>query len=663
MGSMPAAESRARSPAATPAHRFVDAGALARARAELLAGHPHPALAALQQSADRCLSFVPERVLAMSTSSNLFVLQNCLLELSLMARLGEEARHVGGLDDLLASLDGPALSNERLPEEIHWSFVLVGLAVALELGAEMLADHSAETGRAAVATLAERLHADSLSKEWGHRVPRRAAWNHSIVSFSALGAAGLAIADHPASAAWVEVAIDRALLFFEHGITAAGMTREGLTYCGFVFRNLGLFLRGARAAGRFDYLDAVQNPFLDRLARVPQWYAGEIFPHGGWMQNWGDSYWDPRHALIGWLATFPALDRHTAAAVWHETLGERGRASFGADHGLGRSSLFESALWRPDAPPPAHGAEDGRGPSFFHCPDVGYVRERLPGSQCSFSFNCGEYIGAIHDQSDNNSFALFAHGLPVALDAGAFDYPQEGNASSSYGHNAVVIDGRGQLPAGHGYGVSGRIIHLHRDEDRLIVAGDASRSFNSLGYNEVRRALRWCVFVKRPHPYLLVFDDIEKDDAEHDYEFLLHTPTPGTAAIEEGAVRMQLEFEGREAECHLVVLEHETVTVRREGFACPGHPPFEEHTLWRLKRRAVNPEFAVLLVAGDARRAPACSATLARSALSITVSVRLGSGPPDRIVLPQASGFGQIRPSLDRGRARSRPRRRWVRTP
>jgi hypothetical protein len=659
---MPARGPRARSLAAAPAHRFVDAGALERAKAELLAGDPHPAVIALRESADRCLSLVPERVLAMSTGANLFVLQNCLLELSLMARLAEEARHVDALNNLLASLDRPALSKERLPEEIHCSFVLVGLAVALDLGAEVLADRPARTARAAVATLAERLHADSLSKEWGQRVRQRAAWNHSIVSFSGLGAAGLAITDHPASAAWVQVAIDRALLFFEHGITAAGMTREGLAYCGFVFRNLGLFLRGARAAGRFDYLDAAQNPFLDRLARVPQWYAVEIFPDGGWMQNLNDSYWDPRPALLGWLTTFPSLDQQTAAAVWHETLGERGRGSFGADPSLGKSSVFESALWRPDTSPRAHG-EDDRGPSFFHCPDVGYVRERLPGSQCAFSFNCGEYIGAIHDQSDNNSFTLFADGLPVALDAGAFDYPQEGNASSSYGHNAVIIDGRGQLPAGHGFGVSGGIIHLHRDEDRLIVGGDATRSFNGLGYNEVRRALRWCVFVKRPHPYLLVFDDIEKDDVEHHYEFLLHTPTPRGATIEEGAIRMQLEFEDRRAACQLIFLEHETVTVRREAFACPSHPPFEEHALWRLARRAVNPEFVVLLVAGGARDAPVGTATLARSALSITVSVRSASGKLDRVVLPRARGLGRIRPSLHRARARSRPRWRWVRTP
>jgi hypothetical protein len=318
-------------------------------------------------------------------------------------------------------------------------------------------------------------------------------------------------------------------------------------------------------------------------------------------------------------------------------------------------------LWRPDPSPRTHG-EDDREPAFFHCPDVGYVRERLPGARCGFSFNCGEFIGAIHDQSDNNSFTLFAHGVPVALDAGAFDHPQEGNASSSYGHNSVIIDGRGQLPAGHGFGVSGEIIYLHRDEDRLIVAGDASRSFNSLAYNEVRRALRWCVFVKRPDPYLVVFDDIEKDDVEHDYEFLLHTPTPSAAAIEDGAVRMQLEFERRRAECHLRVLEQETVTVRREAFACPGHPPFEEHAVWRLERRAVNPEFVVLLVAGGARDAPLCTATVARSALSITVSVRLASGKLDRVVLPRARGLGRTRPSFHRPGGQSRRRLRWVRT-
>ncbi len=643
---------RSAPPATRHAHMFVDAQALAQAREELHEGS-HPAAAALRESAERALGLPPERVTRMSTSFNLFVIQNCLLELSLIACLAEEARHVDALGELMTALDDSAISSERLPEEIHWAFVTVGLAVALDLAGHLLTEDSLSAGRKAIETLGARLHADSLRKEWGEPVKRRAAWNHSIVSFSGIGAAGLAVPEHASAADWVTLAIERAQLFFEHGITPSGMTREGLAYCGFVFRNLGLFLRGARAIGAFDYLDPDQNPFVERLGRVPEWYAGEIFPRGGWLQNLNDSYWDPNPALVGWLATFPALRPQLAAVVWDRTVGESGRATFGLDERLAKSSVFESALWHPEAP-----LKEDHEPGFYHCSDVGYLRDFSPGSQTGFSFNCGEYIGAIHDQSDNNAFTLFSHGVPIALDAGAFNYPEEGNASSSFGHNAVVIDGRGQLPAGHGYGVSGEIVHLDRDQSRLIVGGDARRSYISLDYNPVRRAVRWCVFVKQPDPYLLVYDDIQKDDAEHDYEFLLHTPTPSAARIDRGVIRMDLDFEGHRASCDVAMLEPATITAAGEVFSCPGHPPFEQHTLWRLARRAVNPEFIVLFVPSTGVGPPAYRAEVQRAARAITVSIRFASGHVHHVVLPRGGIGGSMRPGFHSGAGRSQPRGR-----
>lgn len=620
-------------------HMFVDAESLGRAGNTLRSDRAHPSLLALRRSTDLFLEMALADAPRRATSSNLFVIQNGLLELSLVAGLGEEDRHIDALSVLIAALDDSGISSEHLPEELHSSFVLIGLAVALDLAGHLLTEETLITGRAAIETLAERLDGESLIKEWGQPVKRRAAWNHSIVSYAGIGTAGLALPDHPSAAHWVALATERALLFFEHGVTAAGMTREGLAYCGFVFRNLGLFLRGAKATGAFDYLDPAQNPYLERLARVPEWYAGEIFPYGGWMQNLNDSYWDPNYALIGWLTTFMAIRPALVSAVWQRTLGEDGRATFGLDPTLTASSAFESALWHPEA-----AVKADEEPSFYHCPDVGYVREWLAGSRTGFSFNCGEYIGSIHDHSDNNAFTLFAHGVPIALDAGAFDYPQEGNASSSFGHNAVVIDGRGQLPAGHGYGASGQIVYLDRDESRLIVAGDARRSFISLDYNPVRRATRWCVFVKRPDPYLLVYDDIEKDEVEHNYEFLLHAPAPRAARIDHGVVRMDLEFEGHRATCDVAVLEPGTIALGRETFVCPGHPPFEQHALWRMARRAVNPEFIVLFVPGRQAGPPGYRADVERAASSLTITIQFAAGGIDRVVLPRGGVTGSTKP-------------------
>ncbi len=633
---------------------FVDDEALVRARAELRDTGSDPVVIALRRSTELFLGLPPAQAARLPASNNLFVIQNCLLELALIACIAEEERHVDGLSELVMALDSSAISTERLPEELHWSFVIVGLAVALDLAGHLLSEDALSAGRMAIETLAERLYAESLIREWGQPVKRRAAWNHAIVGFSGIGAAGLAIPEHSSAGEWVKLAAERALLFFEHGITAAGMTREGLAYCGFVFRNLGLFLRGSRAIGAFDYLDPAQNPFIERIGLVPEWYAGEIFPHGGWMQNLNSSYWDPNPALVGWLATFQALRPELAADVWRRTVGGDGQATFGLDPRLAKSNVFESILWHPEAP-----VKTVDPPPFFHCPDVGYMRDRSHGSRAGFSFNCGEYIGAIHDHSDNNAFTFFAHGVPIALDAGACsDPPAEGNAASSFGHNSIVIDGRGHMPAGHGDGTSGEIVYLDRDETRVIVAGDARRSFFCLDYNPVRRAVRWCVFVKQPDPYLLVYDDIQKDELEHVYEFLLHTPTPRVATRTEGGVLMTLDVEGHQATCDVDVLEADTVTLTREVFSNPSHPPFEQHALWRLERRAVNPEFVVLLVPGEGSCAPEYRAEVERAPRSLTVSIRFGSGHVDRVLLPRGGSGGAspvFRSSLKPTELRSAP--------
>ncbi len=336
-----------------------------------------PVLSALRASNARArqreLSLLPGR----APSWNLFVIQTCLFELALSVLLERSTECLEALSDLIAALDAEGTSEEHLPSELHAAFVIVGLAVALELAGEELDAAVRSGGREAIERLARRLAGEVEGEAWGGRAPNRAAWNHSIIAFAGLGVAGLALPEHSSSEDWVEQAVERSLLFFEHGITDAGMTREGLCYCGFVFRNLFPFLLGARVKGVFDYRDPEQNPFLTRLARVPQWYAGEVFPCGSWLRNLNDSYWDPRPALAGFLPVFGALDEERATWIWRLTLGEQGLRSYGADDSLRWSSIFESMLWGPSVGEPLE-SEVQSAPcagEFFCCEDVGYLRE------------------------------------------------------------------------------------------------------------------------------------------------------------------------------------------------------------------------------------------------------------------------------------------------
>src|SRR5271165_1222040 len=124
------------------AHTFVDGRALSRARSQLLGEDSHPVVLALRRSSELLLALPPARAAALPQGHNLFVIQNCLLELSLIACIGEEDRHIQGLSELIAALDSVAVSPERLPGEVHWSFVLVGLAVALDLAGHLLSEDS-----------------------------------------------------------------------------------------------------------------------------------------------------------------------------------------------------------------------------------------------------------------------------------------------------------------------------------------------------------------------------------------------------------------------------------------------------------------------------------------------------------------------------------------
>jgi SAM-dependent methyltransferase len=616
--------------------RFVAADALDRARR---AGGP--AVELLRTSVEARAFAAAATLLEVPTSGNLFLVQNRLLELALQVALDGDEPCRERLGELLVGLGGIGASETTWPSEVHAGFVAVGIAVALDLAGERLDEDARRTGRATLAALAERLHATSQDAPWSDRVVKRMAWNHAIVAFAGLGVAGVMLDEHPLADEWMATATERALLFFEHGITPAGMGREGLAYNGFVFRNLGPFLLAARAGGSFDYVDPAANPFVDRLARVPDWYAAELFPGGRWLQNLNDSYWDPRRAIGGFLPVFGPLAPERTAAVWDRTVGAHGRGDYGHDPRLRISSLFESVLWAPSEAPAAPVA-----PEAFHCPVVGYVTERTEDRQTVFGFNAGPYIGAIHDQSDNNSFTYVADGVPLVLDSGASNIAEEGNASSSLGHSAVIIDGLGQRPSGGGHGVAGEIVRLDRRPTHTIVGGDATGAYGTQAYNTVTRAVRWCVFVRHDMPYVLVYDDVDKDGAEHAYEFVFHTPEPVQARVADGAVELSIEFEQRHLRACIAVAGGADTTISSEPCTLVGQPPFEEHRLWRVARRAVNPRFVAVVGAFDRRPA----VTVAASGHGLEVEVDLGAGrPADRFWLPDGGRRGKGVPTVTLG--------------
>jgi Heparinase II/III-like protein len=574
---------------------------------------PGDAASLLHENAERILRTPTfESPLRMAPQNNLFHAQGILLEASLAFRLSDDSRYLEPVTRCVLEVADDALRRERLPGEVHPAFVLVGLVVAAELCGEAIDRALIE---ATSATIVAELHDGAEREPWGERVPKRYAWNHTAVAFSAIGCGGLLCRGvDPRAERWIETAVERLLRFFEHGITEQGMGREGLSYCGFVFRNAAPFLLAARNAGIWNYRSPDENPYVERLRRVPRWYAIETFPGGSWQQTINDSYWSPRRAMCGFLPVFGALDPQLTAWVYARLLESGTDHAHGQHRGVAASSLFESVLWPPGPPasalapaqmPPSMPASAPVSvetavetpemlvhagvelPETLADPVVGYFAERVYDEpRSSFSFNCGEFLGGIHDQSDNGSVTLFAGDVPLLIDSGAANDPVEGSPSSSHGHNVVLIDGRGQVPSGGGVGCTGRIVHAEQHPWATVITADLTAAYAARGYNPVHHAIRHCVFGKRPFTYLLIVDDFSRPRGERAvFEQLFHTPAAAEAELAEDEVRVRVEFEGAGGQLAIRPLD-EGVELERGSFTQHDALLFGEHPVWRLRRTA-----------------------------------------------------------------------------
>ncbi len=268
------------------------------------------------------------------------------------------------------------------------------------------------------------------------------------------------------------------------------------------------------------------------------------------------------------------------------------------------------------------------------------------------AFNSGPFLerARLHDQADNNSFAFIANGAPMVIDSGDGNDRREGSPSSSLAHNLVRIDGRGEKPAGEGSGVSGSIIGFGATPEVVAVVGDAKPSYDQDGHNPVRHCVRTAVFVRRPFPYLLVHDDVDKDGRQHEYEFVAHVPSAevgdvdGTAMVRgvDGAIL------GR-----IVAVRPGAVETRVDPFSARAQP-FAEHSIVGFAATSVNPHFVVLLVPASVTGLPAVTADKSESALHVELR---WPETVDRITFPlyrQGAEGDALLPVIERSTANFR---------
>ena len=163
-------------------------------------------------------------------------------------------------------------------------------------------------------------------------------------------------------------------------------------------------------------------------------------------------------------------------------------------------------------------------------------------------------IGPGHQHSNQNDFTLSALGRQWVVERGF-------HRADTAMHSCILIDGKGQ----GNFTAPGRFITYLDHPFATAVVGDARDAYtyrhtfswrpNIPGswspspinpnviasvYNPVQYAFRSVIMVRGDHPYLLIVDDVRKDDAPHLYQFLLQVPDDlELASVEDSHITLQ----------------------------------------------------------------------------------------------------------------------------
>lgn len=217
---------------------------------------------------------------------------------------------------------------------------------------------------------------------------------------------------------------------------------------------------------------------------------------------------------IGDLASVVALRMPTATSEWYRRQWPPSRPG-ALVHGF--APVEAGAVPAPPRVPAHHAKSVGWTAMHSTLSDRGKV---------SVYFKSSPYGSFSHSHADQNSFVLHAHGQPLLIDSGFYDYRGSSHGVEWYlqtrAHNAVTFDdGQGQRlqQKADDDGAAGRIVDFAHSERVDHVTGDSTAAYGgALG-----RALRTLAYFRPGH--LVVYDMLESS-SERRWEWNVHALAP-----------------------------------------------------------------------------------------------------------------------------------------
>jgi hypothetical protein len=424
--------------------------------------------------------------------------------------------------------------------------------------------------------------------------------------------AGIAFLDEiPEAPQWVDYAVNKFFACYPVWSDDDGGWHEGVSYWSGYQSKAVWWLQVAQSALK---IDGLKKPFFAQVGDYPLYIAPPNSPNAGF----GDLSFRP-------LAAPSFLEYHLRArsrsgdggnaAYWHWwAKAKQMPANAGVLGFLYRANLPELPAAKAPADLPASKVFRGIGVASLH---TTLLDSR---DDVHFLFKSSAFGSQSHGHNPQNSFQLNAYGeaLLVAngyrdLHGSKFHYHF---VHATRSHNAVLVDGEGQIP--HSVAAKGRMAREELTPRYDYIAGDATEAYGP----RLQKAWRHTVFVKGPQPFVVIYDELVAPQPAT-FQFMLH----GLAAFTFDAARGRARVEQPKAAVDIAYLAPVPVSFRQtDGFMPKPTREFPNH--WHLeagteeRRRELG--MATVLVPQRSGAAPEWDARRSEREGAVVIEVRIG---------------------------------------
>jgi heparinase II/III-like protein/uncharacterized protein DUF4962 len=242
---------------------------------------------------------------------------------------------------------------------------------------------------------------------------------------------------------------------------------------------------------------------------------------------------------------------------------------------LRSKTTFHEALTASAGRPPVKAVAPSDLPQSRHFADIDWVAMHSalakPGGDVFLLFKSSPYGSTSHSHADQNAFALFAYGQPLAIASGYYDYynspHHRGWTRQTKANNAVLVDGQGQLERG------GRAKIESFVTDGLGDGVSYTRG-NALGAyaKKLTLAERHCVKIDGA-TYVLIDDLAAPRPAT--FSWLIHALEKMDVTDKGGVARLAITRDG--VRCGVNVAASQPVTASQTNRFAP--PPLRQATI------------------------------------------------------------------------------------